>query len=219
MTVLESGVTNYGRSIQTGKVLGDYFYITFTDYNRQTGEFGGTIDWKQYGIVDTIKGKVKGDTLVFSQVNANRVKSIITVRVTDSNHLSGTWSIPGTTTTGTIKFTINPNDVSHLLHTYKIFVPSSYATVETYDSYITKTSAGARNGSVTIKSDGTYIWNSLVDGKVIKGKWTKSKDIAYPLILLKGEQGHDWKVGESVHSGADIVLWDGVSSQKADLVK
>ncbi|WP_096466113.1 hypothetical protein [Aneurinibacillus soli] len=109
--------------------------------------------------------------------------------------------------------------MSHLLHTYKIFVPSSSATLETYDSYITKTSAGARNGNVTIKSDGTYIWNSAVDGKVIKGKWIKSKDISSPLILLKGERGHDWKIGESVHSGADIVLWDGVSSQKADLVK
>lgn len=218
LTALQTSATNYGHSLQTGKFYGDAFTITFTGYNPANGTFGGELKWLQYGSTDTLSGSVQGNKLVFHQMSNGQIASTITVGMTDSNHLSGTWN--SGSMTGTIRFTINPGDVSHLMNTYKIYVPSSTATLETETTYITTTSPGALNGSVTILPDGTYVWNSLVNGKIIKGKWAMTNDIAYPIVLLKGEMGGDWKIGESVHNdGADIYLWDGVSSQKARLVK
>ncbi|SOC08314.1 hypothetical protein SAMN05880501_10558 [Ureibacillus xyleni] len=224
-TILKSGKSNYGASLQDGHAYGDYFFIAFNNYNENAGTFEGTITWDEvvYGFVDTIKGKVQGDKLVFSQVSRTdkngRVTELpantITVKMTDVNHLSGTWTIPGEGQKGKIKFTINPGDVSHLFNTYQVYAPSSTATLETKDYYITTTSIGALNGGLIIQSDGTYVWNSLIEGKVIKGKWRQTKDKDYPIELLKGELGYNWKVGESPHRFGEILLWSGSTSMNA----
>ncbi|WP_177182502.1 hypothetical protein [Paenibacillus sp. OV219] len=123
LTALKSGKRNYGSSLQNGKAYGDFLYITFDHYDAQIGTFSGTIVWDEivYGYVDTNQGKVQSDKLVFSQVSRTYKGNVydfpsntITVRMTDVNHLSGTWSVPSANAKGTIQFTINPDDVSHL---------------------------------------------------------------------------------------------------------
>lgn len=74
-------------------------------------------------------------------------------------------------------------------------------------------SSGAQTAStITINSDGTYVWNSVWDGKVIKGNWQKTGAKDYPIIVPKGQEGKDWKLGKQDGSGkGDIILWDGNS--------
>lgn len=228
IALLKSGKTNSGRSLRKGRVYGDQFHISFQDYNEQTGEFGGKLEWMGTGEIDTLTGKADGNKLVMRQVSRHNplyesmkeINGLITVSVTDVNHLSGTWSIPGSSLDGTIRFTIDPDDVSAFFHTYQVYVPSSSATPEKEEHYQTLTGVAALNGGLLIRNDGTYEWNSSVDGKVIKGQWMKTGDVDWPLKLLKGELGHDWSVAEAIHeTGASIYLWDGTSTQNARLVK
>ncbi|WP_239615620.1 copper amine oxidase N-terminal domain-containing protein [Cohnella mopanensis] len=224
LALLKSGKTNSGRSLQNGQVYGKQFHISFQDYNEQTREFGGTLEWMDIPEIDTLKGKVEGNQLVIRQVSrysslddkTSKIDGLITVTVTDANHMSGTWSVSGNKSSGTIRFTLNPEDMSMFFHTYRVYSPSSSATSETEEDYTTLTGVGSLNGGLLIKSNGTYEWNSLVDGKVIRGKWVKTGDVDWPLKLVQGEQGNDWSVAEAIHeTGASIYLWDGTHSLNA----
>ncbi|MZP31385.1 hypothetical protein GTO91_16925 [Heliobacterium undosum] len=73
----------------------------------------------------------------------------------------------------------------------------AYVTHEA-DYDVLHTSAGTgKIGTLVIRSDGTYTWNT--SSGVIEGAWQKSGEGtgvgSYPIILLKGELGRDYKVG------------------------
>lgn len=133
--------------------------------------------------------------------------------MTDANHLSGTWTLPGEKRKGKVKFTINPDDVSHLFNTYQVYIQGSTYTQDIGDYYVTTSSIGALAGGLMVQSNGTYVWNT--PGKLIKGKWRKTKDKYYPIELLKGDMGKNWKVGESKNRFGEIYLWDGSTWQNA----
>lgn len=52
--------------------------------------------------------------------------------------------------------------------------------------------------TLTINQDGTYVWNSSWDGKVITGKWDEIiGDTDSPIVLRKGESGDEWNLSKS----------------------
>lgn len=105
-------------------------------------------------------------------------------------------------------------------HTYDTNVSgAAYVTEDNANNTATlHTSAGAQSGSITIKGDGTYVWNSTWEGRIIQGKWQETNDSDYPIVLLQGEDGRDWKVGKD--QGTDIIVWDQNSiSKNGHLVK
>jgi hypothetical protein len=69
-------------------------------------------------------------------------------------------------------------------------------------------SAGGPKGFLRIKANGTYTWNTY-GGK--QGRWLRSDDPEYPLILVDNAEHKRWKVGcDAKHTGGrEIVIWDG----------
>ena len=68
---------------------------------------------------------------------------------------------------------------------------------------------GVLPGGIRINPDGTYIWNSSWDEKIITGKWSNSGNSEYPITLLNAQEGRSWSVGKSSDAKADITVWDG----------
>lgn len=71
-------------------------------------------------------------------------------------------------------------------------------------------SAGVSAGDLIIKPNGTYVWASY-GGKA--GRWTRSDDAGYPIVLIDTVENRQWKVGlDPKHTGGrDIIVWDGGS--------
>lgn len=71
-------------------------------------------------------------------------------------------------------------------------------------------SAGVSAGDLIIKPNGTYVWASY-GGK--SGRWTRSDDAGYPIVLIDTVENRQWKVGiDPKHTGGrDIIVWDGGS--------
>lgn len=107
----------------------------------------------------------------------------------------------------------NNSDLSDLFGLFQLVVPGAVNEVPVGLNAVTyKANPGALSGAIAIYSDGTYIWNSSWDGKVITGKWERSGDSGYPITIIDGESGKDWMLGKSgshVWGGGDIVIWDG----------
>ena len=104
--------------------------------------------------------------------------------------------------------TAKNSDLSPFFHTFLMAVPGAVVDTPATGTQVTP---GALSGGLTVNSDGTYIWNSTWEGKVLKGSWKATGDPGYPILLLNGEDGHDWKLGKSISStwgGGDIVIWD-----------
>lgn len=107
----------------------------------------------------------------------------------------------------------NNSDLSDLFGLFQLVVPGAVNEVPVgLDAVMYKANPGALSGAIAIYSDGTYIWNSTWDDKIITGKWERSGDSGYPIRILDGESGKDWMCGKSgpnVWGGGDIVIWDG----------
>jgi hypothetical protein len=71
-------------------------------------------------------------------------------------------------------------------------------------------SAGVSAGDLIIKPNGTYVWASY-GGK--SGRWTRSGDAGYPIVLIDTVENRQWRVGiDPKHTGGrDIIVWDGGS--------
>jgi hypothetical protein len=67
-------------------------------------------------------------------------------------------------------------------------------------------SAGALAGLLVIYPNGTYIWNSY-GGK--KGRWTRSNDPGYPIVLDDQSEHRQWKVGLDDRHADSIYIYDG----------
>lgn len=102
------------------------------------------------------------------------------------------------------------SDLSYFFGTFSTRVPGvAYTTPIPGTNYETlHTSVGALSGGIKINADGTYVWNSTWEGKTLKGKWEKTGDAGYPIVLLNGEDGKDWRVGKDPSSD-EIFIWDG----------
>jgi flagellar basal body-associated protein FliL len=114
-------------------------------------------------------------------------------------------------TTDTTNNENSNSELSFYFDTFQLAVPGVSYTQENSSSNTstTYTSTGVQSGAIKINSDGTYIWNSTWDGKIINGNWQESGDSAYPIRILQGEEGKDWLLGKSDQSGSDIYLLNG----------
>ena len=105
------------------------------------------------------------------------------------------------------------SDLSSFFGLYQYWVPGAAYTVADYstNTIVMHNSAGTGvlPGGIRINLDGTYIWNSSWDEKVIKGKWNASGKSDYPIVLLNAQEGRSWSVGKSSDKNADITVWDG----------
>ncbi|WP_047155206.1 hypothetical protein [Aneurinibacillus tyrosinisolvens] len=95
--------------------------------------------------------------------------------------------------------------------TFNLYVPGAVYTTDDYtnNTRTTKVSPGSGklNSWLTINANGTYVWNSSWDKKVIKGKWKKG-DADYPVILLNVQEKKSWKVGKDKRKN-QVYVWDG----------
>lgn len=96
---------------------------------------------------------------------------------------------------------------------FQYWVPGTSYTVPDYTNQqlVIHNSAGSGvlPGGIKINADGTYIWNSSWDEKVIKGNWRATTDQDYPLELIQAQEGKDWKVGKTAGDPSTITLWNG----------
>lgn len=105
------------------------------------------------------------------------------------------------------------SDLSFYFGLYQYWVPGTSYTTANYanQQLVLHNSAGTGvlPGGIRINKDGTYVWNSSWDGKVIKGSWRLTGDSGYPIELMHAQEGKSWRVGRSDDKGVDILVWDG----------
>lgn len=102
----------------------------------------------------------------------------------------------------------NKKSFGFYFHVWQTYVPgvviekpvlgTDYTTVEA--------KVGALSGTIAIKADGTYVWNSTWDGKIIEGKWEEFNDAVYHMRLMFGQENKNWLIARD---GDAIILWDG----------
>ncbi|TZF83878.1 hypothetical protein FW774_10485 [Pedobacter sp. BS3] len=98
--------------------------------------------------------------------------------------------------------------------TYYYWVPGTSYVVPDYSrkQEVIHTSAGTGvlPGSIRINADGTYVWNSSWDQKIIKGKWQQTGDKDYPIEMIHAQEQKNWQVGlHDRPKEADIYIKDG----------
>jgi hypothetical protein len=115
----------------------------------------------------------------------------------------------------------NTNGIS--FGTYQYWVPGASAAIPDYTNHqlviTTSAGTGVLPGGIQISSDKTYIWNSSWDKKVIKGTWKATGDPGYPIVLIKAQEGKNWKIGKSKNKNAEITIWDGFTWYNGKKVK
>lgn len=99
---------------------------------------------------------------------------------------------------------------SAFVGTWQLAVEGASSTT---DNYATNTrtitsSSGALGRRLVIRTDDSYDWGGT------KGRWAATGEGAggYPLVLLKADHGHDWKVRWDTRRNAPagrILVWDG----------
>jgi hypothetical protein len=106
---------------------------------------------------------------------------------------------------------------------YQYWVPgASYTTPDyTNNQLVIHTSAGTGvlPGGIKINIDGTYVWNSSWDGKIIKGNWRATGDGGYPIELLNAQEGKNWKIGKTTGDPSTITIWDGSTWYNGEKIK
>lgn len=83
----------------------------------------------------------------------------------------------------------------------------------TFDNYATNTrtttvsSGYVTKSAIRINPDGTYIWNSAWDGKIIQGRWRQEGGA---IIVVGGQSGLNWRMERMAKPSGDavITLWD-----------
>lgn len=78
--------------------------IRITQYNRTTGDLVGEVTWTSLNSVHRIQGKLSGNSLTFTEVQAIRAGSahlnVSYALVVSSSGAKGTWTDPGDRSTG-----------------------------------------------------------------------------------------------------------------------
>lgn len=97
-------------------------------------------------------------------------------------------------------------------------VPGAAYTQQSGDTMTLYVSSGTMTASsLLINPDGTYVWNSQWDGKLIRGTWVKTSD---GLVLQKAQEGKDWIVSVSTpQHGGDILVYNESTWYIADRAK
>ncbi len=106
----------------------------------------------------------------------------------------------------------NAQPIDYALKTFILWVPGTSYVIPNFDAHTSTlyTSTGTLpKSTITINKDGTYIWNSAYDGKIIVGKWTKNDDNS--LNILLGQEGKTWRLAKGGGQYEDIFLMDGFS--------
>lgn len=96
-----------------------------------------------------------------------------------------------------------------LIGTWQTNVPGAVYIIPGSSRYydVLHVSAGGPKGLLRIHANGRYTWNTY-GGK--RGRWLRSNDPAYPVVLVDNAEHKKWKVGcDPKHTGGrDIVIWD-----------
>ena len=96
-------------------------------------------------------------------------------------------------------------NLSYFIGSWKTHVPGATFTTPGEPGSgtdVQHTSAGSGStGKLVIRANHTWRWQ----GK--RGRWKRTGDADYPIVLIKAVDGHDWKVGAD--KGHTIVIWDG----------
>jgi hypothetical protein len=99
--------------------------------------------------------------------------------------------------------------LGYAFHTYILWVPGVSYTVDDYNantSTLYSSPGSVPKSTITVKRDGTYVWNSYWDDRVITGNWTNNPDGA--INILNGQEGKDWILMEN-DKDPGIYLSDG----------
>lgn len=110
-------------------------------------------------------------------------------------------------------------EVSSLIGSYSLFIPGGAYTFDNVATNIRTDTvfAGAFDGTLTIKSDGTFAfeqstanWNSATSAyDAGSGKWSATADADYPILLTDSKTGKQFKIGKSLpKDGGDIYVWE-----------
>lgn len=102
------------------------------------------------------------------------------------------------------------NSVDYAFRTFILWVPGTSYSFDNYaaGTRTLYTSTGTLpKSALTINKDGTYVWNSAWDGKIIKGKWKNNNNGT--ISLLKGQEGKTWTLSKGGGKYEDIFLMDG----------
>lgn len=102
-------------------------------------------------------------------------------------------------------------DASFFFRTFGLAVPG---VAYSWDNLATQTRTNVVAAGTTTKStiridpEGTYVWNSAWDGRVIQGRWVSHRD---GILLQHGQEKKDWVMGRLPNpSGTAVVyLYDG----------
>lgn len=94
--------------------------------------------------------------------------------------------------------------------TFGLAIPGVAYTTDNYATNtrtVTVASGYVTKSAIRINPDGTYVWNSAWDGKIIQGQW---KQQGGAIIVLKGQSGLDWRMERMAKPAGDAVvtLWD-----------
>lgn len=92
---------------------------------------------------------------------------------------------PGSTPHAGSGSTTKSAPLASLFHTWGTWVPGG-----TWDGADYRwTSTGAQGKAITIRADHTWSWHGL------QGTWRPTGSAEYPLLVVHGVSGHNWKVG------------------------
>lgn len=100
--------------------------------------------------------------------------------------------------------------LEYAFKTFILWVPGTSYSVANYQTSTNTiyTSPGTvPKSTITINKNGTYVWNSAWDDKIINGSWTASSDGS--INLTKGQEGKTWKLAKSKGITEDIFIMDG----------
>ena len=101
--------------------------------------------------------------------------------------------------------------LGYAFHTFILWVPGVSYTVDDYNANTRTlyTSPGSvPKSTITLKRNGTYVWNSKWDEKVITGNWTGNPDGV--INILNGQEGKDWTLQKNDQAETSgIYLGDG----------
>ena len=106
---------------------------------------------------------------------------------------------------------------------YQYWVPGTSYTTPDYanNQLVIHNSAGTGvlPGGIKINIDGTYVWNSSWDGKIIQGNWRTTGDGGYPVELLNAQEGKNWRIGKTTGDPSTITIWDGSTWYHGEKIK
>lgn len=185
--IIKSDKKYPGESVQ-GSTATKY-NISFNNYNEQTGEFKGKVEWVAYDVIDDIVGKIYGDNIIFKQTarhynnKTTPLDVTCTMKIESSKRVSGTWTDALTGSTGTTSFESAPLVTTRAKY-YGDFdakgFPSGKATLEFGNNikFVGEVKVETKNFVATGVI--AYPDGSKVIGRFVNGKPDGLSSIIYP---------------------------------------